>query len=106
MDLSGFGKSTLVRLNRPIDPTAGKIFISDDEITTADPPLLREIRRRKIAMVFHPFSLFPHSSIVVNAASGLRVQGVPADEHRERAMAVLERSSTGTSKSLAGKSSG
>jgi glycine betaine/proline transport system ATP-binding protein len=67
---------------------------------------LTEIRRRKIAMVFHPFSLFPHSSIVVNAASGLRVQGVPADEHRERAMAVLERSSTGTSKSLAGKSSG
>ncbi len=91
MGLSGSGKSTLVRcLNRLINPTAGKIFIGDDEITAADPPTLREIRRRKIAMVFQQFSLFPHLSIVENAAYGLRVQGVPAEERRKRAMAVLE----------------
>lgn len=91
MGLSGSGKSTLVRcLNRLIDPTAGKIFIGDDEITAADPATLREIRRRKIAMVFQQFSLFPHLSIVENAAYGLRVQGVPADERRRRALVVLE----------------
>ena len=40
--------------------------------------------REKISMVFQHFALFPHRSVLENAAYGLEVQGVPRAE-RERA---------------------
>src|SRR5690606_38491048 len=89
--LSGSGKSTLIRcLNRLIEPTAGRIFLGEEEVTAADETALRDIRRRRISMVFQHFALFPHLNIADNVAYGLKVQGVPAAERRERALAVLE----------------
>lgn len=92
MGLSGSGKSTLVRcINRLIDPTAGKIILGDDDITAADDDTLREIRRRRLSMVFQNFSLFPHLNIIDNVAYGLKIQGVAPDERREQALAGLKR---------------
>ena len=42
--------------------------------------VLREIRRRKVSMVFQHFGLLPHRRIVENVAFGLEVQGVEKDE--------------------------
>ena len=60
MGLSGSGKSTLVRmLNRLIEPTSGNIYIDEENISTMDKKALREVRRKKISMVFQNFGLFP-----------------------------------------------
>ena len=60
MGLSGSGKSTLIRLlNRLIEPTAGNIFIDEQNISTLDKDDLREARRTKMSMVFQNFGLFP-----------------------------------------------
>lgn len=66
--LSGSGKSTLLRcINRLIDPTSGKVFVDDVEVTAATD--LRPIRRR-IAMVFQHFNLVKRSTVIINVLSG------------------------------------
>jgi glycine betaine/proline transport system ATP-binding protein len=91
MGLSGSGKSTLVRmLNGLIRPTSGQILIDSDDVASCTSGKLRDIRRNKIAMVFQHFALFPHRTILENAAYGLKVKGVGADERRAKAMKALE----------------
>lgn len=91
MGLSGSGKSTLVRcLNRLIEPTEGKIFIDDQEVTSLDTAQLREVRLKKLGMVFQNFALFPHRTVCQNAEYGLEIQEVDPAERRQRAEAALE----------------
>ncbi|HET7411456.1 MAG TPA: glycine betaine/L-proline ABC transporter ATP-binding protein [Pararhizobium sp.] len=91
MGLSGSGKSTLVRmLNGLIKPSGGEILIDSDDVASADPAKLREIRRAKIAMVFQHFALFPHKTVVENVAYGLKVRGVAKAERRARALHALD----------------
>ena len=91
MGLSGSGKSTLVRMiNRLHDPTSGQVFIDGEDVVKLDDERLRELRRRKISMVFQHFGLFPHRRIVDNVAFGLEVQGVEKDERIMKATEVLE----------------
>lgn len=91
MGLSGSGKSTLVRmLNGLIRPSSGQILIDNDDVASCSAEKLRQIRREKITMVFQHFALFPHRSIVENAAYGLKIKGVGAAERRKRALAALE----------------
>jgi glycine betaine/proline transport system ATP-binding protein len=76
MGLSGSGKSTLVRMvNRIHDPTSGRVLIEGEDVLQASDEHLREIRRKKISMVFQHFGLLPHRRIVDNVAFGLEVQG-------------------------------
>ncbi|MBD8067100.1 glycine betaine/L-proline ABC transporter ATP-binding protein [Devosia sp. PTR5] len=91
MGLSGSGKSTLVRmLNGLIRPSSGQILIDNDDVASCSADKLRDIRRSKIAMVFQHFALFPHRTILENAAYGLKIKGVGATERRKRAMEALE----------------
>lgn len=77
MGLSGSGKSTLVRLlNRLIAPTAGRIFVNDQNILDLDERQLRQLRRKDISMVFQSFALMPHLSVLENTAFGLELAGV------------------------------
>ena len=56
MGLSGSGKSTLIRtINRLIEPSDGKIFIDDTEVTALSRRQLRDLRRRRIGMGAQPF---------------------------------------------------
>lgn len=56
---SGSGKSTMLRcVNRLEQPTGGRIFFEDTEIT--DPKTDINAVRKKIGMVFQSFNLFPH----------------------------------------------
>ena len=97
--LSGSGKSTLLRcINRLIEPTEGRIFWNDIEITAASPKELREIRRQ-IGMIFQQFNLVKRSSVMTNVLTGRLGYAHPIlslfhyfpPEDRERAMAALER---------------
>ncbi len=86
MGLSGSGKSTLVRLiNRLIPPTTGIMEIEGRDIAMMSQPELRTLRNRKLAMVFQHFALFPHRTVLENAAYGLRVRNEPAARASERA---------------------
>ncbi|AWE49328.1 MULTISPECIES: quaternary amine ABC transporter ATP-binding protein [Streptomyces] len=91
MGLSGSGKSTLLRmLNGLLEPTAGHVRFDGQDLTALGDRELRDVRARKISMVFQHFALFPHRSVLENAAYGLAVQGVPRAERERRAAEALE----------------
>ncbi|QYZ80349.1 glycine betaine/L-proline ABC transporter ATP-binding protein [Methanofollis formosanus] len=91
MGLSGSGKSTLLRCaNRLIDPTSGEILIDGTDIASLDEDALRDVRRKKLGMVFQNFALLPHRSVIENVAFGLEVQGMPEDARREKAKKTIE----------------
>ncbi|MFJ3201398.1 glycine betaine/L-proline ABC transporter ATP-binding protein [Streptomyces sp. NPDC086989] len=91
MGLSGSGKSTLVRcLTRLIEPTAGELVFEGEDIRGADHKRLRELRRRKFAMVFQHFGLLPHRRVLDNVAYGLEIRGTGRAERTRRAMEVIE----------------
>lgn len=86
MGLSGSGKSTLIRcLNRLIEPTAGEILLRGENVLALDERGLRELRQKRMAMVFQRFGLLPHRTVLENVAYGLEIQGVPRAEREERA---------------------
>jgi glycine betaine/proline transport system ATP-binding protein len=90
MGLSGSGKSTLVRMiNRLHDPTAGHVLIDGDDVVELDDQRLRDVRRKKISMVFQHFGLFPHRTIAENVAFGLEVQGADKPSRTTAAHEVL-----------------
>ncbi|PRO65910.1 quaternary amine ABC transporter ATP-binding protein [Alkalicoccus urumqiensis] len=91
MGLSGSGKSTLVRLlNRLIDPTEGQIQIDGDDLAKMNDEQLREVRRKKMSMVFQKFGLFPFRTILQNVEYGLEVQAISKEERHQKAMEALK----------------
>ncbi|KQL21980.1 quaternary amine ABC transporter ATP-binding protein [Cytobacillus solani] len=91
MGLSGSGKSTLVRtLNRLIDPTVGEVLIDGKDITKMKKEELRNVRRKKISMVFQNFALLPHRTILENTEYGLEIQGVDKEERKKKALNALK----------------
>ncbi|HEX4891691.1 MAG TPA: phosphonate ABC transporter ATP-binding protein, partial [Hyphomicrobiaceae bacterium] len=96
---SGAGKSTLIRcVNRLVEPTAGKIFLGDEEITALGRKALRRARRR-MGMIFQEFALIERLTVMENVLSGrLGYTGFWASWLRrfsekdiEQAIALLER---------------
>ena len=91
MGLSGSGKSTVVRcVNRLIEPTAGKIYIDDEEITSLSRKQLLQLRRHKLGMVFQNFALLPHRTVLQNAEYGLEIMGIDPKQRAEKAQRALE----------------
>ncbi|MEV0838877.1 glycine betaine/L-proline ABC transporter ATP-binding protein [Actinocatenispora sera] len=90
MGLSGSGKSTLIRmLNGLWRPTAGTVEIDGIDISKMRPKQLRELRQRKVSMVFQHFALLPHRSVLDNAAYPLEVKGEPTAVRRQKAREAL-----------------
>nr|WP_218960990.1 glycine betaine/L-proline ABC transporter ATP-binding protein [Companilactobacillus suantsaicola] len=91
MGLSGSGKSTLVRMiNRLIEPTDGEVLIDGENLMKMDKKKLREVRRKKMSMVFQNFGLLPNRTILENAEYGLEIQGVDKDTREKKAKDALE----------------
>lgn len=90
MGLSGSGKSTLVRcISQLTEPTSGTVLLDGEDLTTMAESELREVRREKLSMVFQHFGLFPHRTVIDNAAYGLEVQKVAKAARLARAEQVL-----------------
>lgn len=90
MGLSGSGKSTLLRcINRLYEPTEGKIFIDEVDVTSLDKEELREFRRTKFGMVFQRFGLLPHRTVLQNVEFGLEIQLVDSRKRRLKAQETL-----------------
>ena len=67
---SGAGKSTLIRcINRLVEPTNGKIFLNDAELTGLSRGELRRARRR-IGMIFQEYALVERLTVMENVLSG------------------------------------
>lgn len=91
MGLSGSGKSTLLRcLNRLNEPTAGKVYINNDNITDKNNKDLLEVRRTEMSMVFQKFGLLPHHTVLSNAAFGLEIRGESKKIREEKAQKALD----------------
>ncbi|XOQ16986.1 MAG: D-methionine transport system ATP-binding protein [Sporanaerobacter sp.] len=87
--LSGAGKSTLIRcLNRLEEPTEGKIFIDDTEITNLNKKDLRNIRS-EIGMIFQHFNLLSSKNVYENIAFPLELEGKNKKEINERVKTLL-----------------
>jgi phosphonate transport system ATP-binding protein len=96
---SGTGKSTLIRcVNRLVEPTGGRIFLDDLELTALGRSELRKARRR-IGMIFQEFALVERLTVMENVLSG-RLGYVPfwrsftrhyPSADIEKAFALLER---------------
>ncbi|QIY57204.1 betaine/proline/choline family ABC transporter ATP-binding protein [Streptomyces sp. RPA4-5] len=92
MGLSGSGKSTLVRcLTRLIEPTSGELEMDGEDVRAMDRTTLRELRRRRAAMVFQHFGLLPHRTVVDNVAYGLEIQGMGKTERRTKANEMVDK---------------
>jgi glycine betaine/proline transport system ATP-binding protein len=88
--LSGSGKSTLLRLvNRLIDPTEGHILLDGEDLAEMSMKRVRELRRKKMGMVFQHFGLLPNRTVLSNITFGLEVQGVAVSERDKKGMDAL-----------------
>ncbi len=70
LGLSGSGKSTLLRcINRLVDPSEGRVWIFDREVTRLRGGELRRLRRQ-VAMIFQQFNLVRRHTVLDNVLSG------------------------------------
>ena len=67
---SGAGKSSLIRcINRLVEPTGGRIFLGDVDISAVSRSDLRKARRR-IGMIFQEYALVERLTVMENVLSG------------------------------------
>lgn len=87
---SGCGKTTTMKMiNRLIEPTAGKIFIDEDNIQELDKNTLR----RNIGYVIQNVGLFPHLTIDKNIAivpSLCKMDPIKIDEKVKELLEMIE----------------
>jgi ABC-type sugar transport system ATPase subunit len=80
---SGCGKSTLLRMIAGLEAiTAGQCFIDNTDVTDVPPA------KRRIAMVFQSYALYPHMTVRQNIAFSLSVAGQSRKVQDERALEV------------------
>jgi len=80
---SGCGKSTLLRMIAGLERiSSGQCFIDGVDVTETPPA------RRRIAMVFQSYALYPHMTVRQNIAFSLSVAGESRKVQNERALEV------------------
>lgn len=91
MGTSGSGKSTLLRhINRLIEPSNGEVLIDGQDISDLSAKALRQLRSRRIGMVFQHFGLLPHRSVRDNVALPLELRGATEQERHAAADKQLQ----------------
>jgi spermidine/putrescine transport system ATP-binding protein len=82
---SGCGKTTTLRSIAGFEqPTSGRVYIDGVDQTDTLP------NERDTGMVFQGFALFPHKTVGQNVGFGLKMQGVPKEERKDRVAEILE----------------
>src|SRR5262245_41902948 len=89
---SGSGKTSVLRaIAGLLRPDAGRIVVDGVPWFDGAGATWRPAFERAVGYVAQDYALFPHLSVHENVAFGLRAQGVPAAERRDRVAAALER---------------
>ena len=82
---SGCGKSTLLRMLAGFEkPSAGRIMLGGQDVASLQP------YDRPINMMFQSYALFPHLDIWENVAFGLKREGLPKAEIKQRVGEMLD----------------
>jgi multiple sugar transport system ATP-binding protein len=82
---SGCGKTTLLRTIAGLEQaSSGTVAIGDVDVTRVEPG------RRRVAMVFQDYALFPHMTVAQNIAYPLRVRHAPRAAQHEAATRTSE----------------
>lgn len=91
MGPSGSGKSTLMHIIGCLDkPTAGRVLLDGEDMTTASDDRLAELRNGKIGFVFQQFNLLPRLTAMDNVELPLIYAGTPRKQRREKAAELLD----------------
>ncbi|MGY5014286.1 ABC transporter ATP-binding protein [Streptomyces sp. 900105755] len=84
---SGCGKTTtMMMVNRLIEPTSGRILVDGEDVASVDPVMLR----RRIGYVIQQVGLFPHRTVLDNTATVPALLGWRRDRARARAAELLD----------------
>ncbi|MGW1978307.1 ABC transporter ATP-binding protein [Streptomyces sp. NPDC001889] len=84
---SGCGKTTtMMMVNRLIEPTSGRILVDGEDIAAVDPVRLR----RRIGYVIQQVGLFPHRTVLDNTATVPALIGWKRAKARARAAELLD----------------
>ena len=87
---SGGGKTTLLNAIGGLDrPDGGEIWVAGKRIDNLSKSDLAEIRLNNIGFVFQAYNLIPVLTARENVEFVMQVQGVPAEERRRKADAIL-----------------
>ncbi|MEZ5865648.1 MAG: ABC transporter ATP-binding protein [Geminicoccaceae bacterium] len=82
---SGCGKTSTLRMIAGHETiSAGDILLGNTMLAGLPPA------RRGTAMMFQSYALFPHLDLLDNVAFSLKMKGMPRDERRAKAQAMLE----------------
>ncbi len=88
---SGSGKSTLLNLIGGLDkPTSGEVEVDGIKLASLDNGALAKLRLRRIGFVFQAYNLIPVLTARENVEFVMQLQGVPAEQRAEKAMAILK----------------
>jgi len=87
---SGGGKTTLLNAIGGLDrPDAGEIWVAGKRIDNLSKGELAGMRLNNIGFVFQAYNLIPVLTARENVEFVMQVQGVPAEERRQRSDAIL-----------------
>lgn len=88
---SGSGKTTLLNIIGGLDePTEGKAFIQNTDLTTLSDNDLIKFRLNHIGFVFQAYNLIPVLTAIENVSFVMQMQGRPSKECQEKSMALLK----------------
>jgi putative ABC transport system ATP-binding protein len=88
---SGSGKTTLLNMIGGLDLIdSGSIFVDGEAFENMSQSQLANLRLHKIGFVFQAYNLIPVLSAVENVEYVMLLQGLPANERRAKAMAILD----------------
>ena len=88
---SGSGKTTLLNMIGGLDvATAGEITVADKRLDKMRMSELADLRLHHIGFVFQAYNLIPVLSARENVEFVMQLQGVEADQRRNKAMEILQ----------------
>lgn len=87
---SGSGKSTLLHILGGLDdPSSGRVFFRDKDLTKISPEQKAALRRERISFIFQFHHLLPEFSTVENVSMPAVLSGMDKKKAREKALGSL-----------------